>query len=397
MTLAHSALLGGHMGIGKTVSRITSKFYWPGIQNDVSRYCRSCDICQKTLPKGKVSQVPLDEMPKIDVPFKRVAVDLVGPIHPIAASGKRYILTMVDYATRYPEAVALSNIDTITVAEAMLDIYSRVGFPSEVLSDMGSQFTSDLMKEISRLISVRRLTTTPYHPQCIGLCEKINGVLKTILRRLCHERPKDWDRYLSAVLFAYTEVPQESTGFAPFELLYGRNVRGPMTILKEMWTKDLDEEEVKTSYQYILELKDRIQKTCQLAREELTKSARRYKRYYDKKTKSRTLQVDDEVLILLPTNSNKLLLQWKGPYKVVEKSGKYTYKIKVKGKVKNFHINMLKQYWSSDPEVKLDTREEEGDINVKNMPNHVTASMIIQEETEEGDITLPMNIQYSSG
>ena len=76
------------------------------------------------------------------------------------------------------------------------------------------------MKEISRLISVRQLTTTPYHPMCNGLVEKFNGTLKLILKRLCTERPKDWDRYIPAVLFSYREVPQSSTGFSPFELLY---------------------------------------------------------------------------------------------------------------------------------------------------------------------------------
>ena len=91
--------------------------------------------------------------------------------------GHRYILTLVDYATRYPEAIPVHNIDTATIAESLLEIYSRLGFPEEVLSDLGTQFTPSLMKEISRLISVRQLTTTPYHPMCNGLVEKFNGTL----------------------------------------------------------------------------------------------------------------------------------------------------------------------------------------------------------------------------
>ena len=80
----------------------------------------------------------MDQMPTIDIPFKRIAVDLIGPIFPVSESGNRYILTVVDYATRYPEAVALPSIETTRVAEALFDIYSRVGFPEEVLSDLGS-------------------------------------------------------------------------------------------------------------------------------------------------------------------------------------------------------------------------------------------------------------------
>ncbi len=92
-------------------------------------------------------------MPLIDQPFKRVAMDLVGPIYPESDSGKRYMLTLVDYATRYPEAVALSKIDNETVAGALIDMYSRIGFPEELLSDLGTQFVSDVMKEVCRLIS----------------------------------------------------------------------------------------------------------------------------------------------------------------------------------------------------------------------------------------------------
>ena len=238
--LAHSSLLGGHMGIRKTSDRVLSKFYWPGLKGDVTRFCRTCDICQKTESKGKTPKVPLQKMPLIDIPFKRVAIDLIGPIFPSSEKGYRYILTMVDYATRYPDAVPLKNIDTETIAENFLDMYSRLGFPEEVLSDNGTQFISECMEEVSRLLSIKQLTSTPYHPMCNGLVEKFNGTLKAMLRRLCNEQPRQWPRYINAVLFAYREVPQESTGFSPFELLYGRTVRGPIQILKELWTKEVE-------------------------------------------------------------------------------------------------------------------------------------------------------------
>ena len=100
MTLAHEAIVGGHMGIRKTSDRITSRFHWPGIISDVTRFCRSCDVCQRTVPKGKVSKVPLGKMPIIDEPFKRVSFDLIGPVAPVSEHGNRYILTVVDFATR---------------------------------------------------------------------------------------------------------------------------------------------------------------------------------------------------------------------------------------------------------------------------------------------------------
>lgn len=345
MSVAHESPLAGHMGIRKTNSRVRSCFTWPGMDADICRFCRSCDICQRTISKGRVTKVPLGNMPIIEQPFERVGVDLIGPIHPKSERGHRYILTMVDYATRYPEAIPLRGITTEEVAEAMLTVFTRMGVPKEILSDLGTQFTSQLMHEVSRLLSVKKLFTTPYNPRCNGLTEKINGVLKSMLKKLTAERPTDWDRYIDPVLFAYREVPQDSTGFSPFELIFGRTVRGPMQILKEAWTVSGDDQtETLTSYEYVLDLKERLSETCELARQELAKSQAKYKRYYNKKARDRSYNVDDFVLLLLPTDNNKLLLQWKGPFKIVQKMSPCDYKIDINGKVKNFHVNMLKQY-----------------------------------------------------
>ena len=138
MEVAHESVMGGHMGVKKTTNKIQKAFYWPGIQGDISRHCKSCDICQKTVNKGSVLMVPLEKMSLIDMPFKRIAIDLIGPISPPSEEGYRYILTLVDYATRYPEAVPLKNIDTETVAEALVDIFSRLGIPEEILIDLGT-------------------------------------------------------------------------------------------------------------------------------------------------------------------------------------------------------------------------------------------------------------------
>ena len=348
LKLAHESIMSAHLGIKRTESKVLAEFYWPGVHSDVKRFCRSCDVCQRTVPKGKITKAPLGKMPLIEVPFQRVAVDLVGPIEPRSASGCRYILTLVDYATRYPEAVALPSIDTERVAEALLDMFCRIGVPREMLSDLGTQFTSELMQEVSRLLSIRRLTTTPYHPMCNGLVESFNGQLKQMLKRLCAERPKDWDKYLNPVLFAYRDAPQESLGFSPFELVYGRSVRGPLAILKELWTKEIPDEEVKTTYQYVVDLRERLERTCEVAYDNLKKSAGRYKKYFDQKAKPKDLQVGSKVLVLLPTKRNKLLLQWRGPYEIVQKVGSLDYRICIKGKLKTFHANMLKAYYDRD-------------------------------------------------
>ncbi|KAK3711512.1 hypothetical protein QZH41_016430, partial [Actinostola sp. cb2023] len=221
----------------------------------------------------------------------------------------------------------------------------------EVLSDRGSQFISDCMKEVARLLNINQLTTTPYHPMCNGLVEKFNGTLKTMLRRLSSEQPRQWHKYVDALLFAYREVPQESTGFSPFELLYGRTVRGPMHILRELWTKDVTKPDTKNCYQYVFELRDRMEQTLQIAQEQLKVSQERYKHYYDRRAKPSSFHAGDHVLVRIPTNNNKLLMQWKGPYTYTIESvvGLYDYKVRVKGKVKTYHANLLKLYIKRQP------------------------------------------------
>ena len=209
-------------------------------------------------------------MPLINTPFKRVAVDIVGPIAPPSEAGHLYTLTLVDYATKYQAAVPLKKITAEAVAEALLDIYSRVGtsLHEEVLTDQGTQFMPECMQEVSRLLSIKGMTSTPYHPICNGFVERWNGTLKSMLKRLCQDQPKQWHRLINPVLFCYREGPQESTGFSPFQLLYRRSARGPGMILKELWTKEVNIPEVKTSYEYVTNLRDRIEDSLKLAQKE---------------------------------------------------------------------------------------------------------------------------------
>ena len=156
-------------------------------------------------------------MPLIDTRFKRVVVDIIGWI--ASLNGTSVHITLVDYATKYAEAVPFRKITTEAVADALLDVYSRVGISEEVLTDQGIQFMSECMQEVSRLLSIKGLTSTQYHPIRNGLVERWKRILKSMLKRLCQEQPKQWHRLINPVLFAYREIPQESTGSSPLQLL----------------------------------------------------------------------------------------------------------------------------------------------------------------------------------
>ena len=153
---------------------------------------------------------------------------------------------------------------------------------------------------------------------------------------------------------------QDRTGFTPFELIYGHKVRTPMTLLKRIWTNEDEDPEMKTAYQHVIDLRQRVEETCELAKKELAKVQTRNQNYYNRKTRQRKLQVGDSILLLLPTEHNKLTLAWRGPYKVVGVVGEVDYRIEIdSGKVKTYHINMLKRYHHRDGNKPDKTRNDD--------------------------------------
>ena len=343
LAIAHDIPMAGHQGIRRTKTRITSEFYWPGMYKAINEYVKSCDICQKTAQKNQCPKAPLGKMPNMGIPFYRVSIDLVGPLSK-SDRNCRYILTVVDVATRWLEAVPLKETTTEHVAEALVSIFTRVGIPVEILSDNGPQFVSTLMTEVIKLMGIKHVFCTPYHPQANGLCERMNGSIKQMLRKVTDGHPQDWDRLLPSVLFSYRELPQDGTGFSPFELVYGRTPRGPMALLRQLYTNKSLDEEVKTTYQYTIDLERRIHDSCQLAKSTLQQNADINASYADRTAKLRVLEPGDKTLVLLPLTKNKLLMKWQGPYEVLKRCSKVNYSVNIKGVVKIFHINMLKKY-----------------------------------------------------
>ena len=123
--------------------------------------------------------------------------------------------------------------------------------------------------------------------------------------------------------------------------------------------------EVKTSYEYVSELRVRMEASLKLAQKELQKSQTRYKKHYDKEAKPRHLEVGNQVLILLPTERNKLLMQWRGPYIVESRVGANDYRIKMGSKTKTYHLNMLKKYIARKPEVDVVLTSNKEDVTLQ--------------------------------
>ncbi|GAA6067094.1 uncharacterized protein LOC113101110, partial [Tachysurus ichikawai] len=131
-----------------------------------------------------------------------------------------------------------------------------------------------------------------------------------MLRKFVSDTGKDWDKWLPFLLFAYREVPQASTGFSSFKLLYGWQVQGPLDLLRKNWENPCSEKKAeKGTVQYILEMGGRLENYRKLAEENLRKAQKAQKTWYDQQARSRELRPGQKVLLLLPTSTSKLLMK----------------------------------------------------------------------------------------
>ncbi|XP_056605021.1 uncharacterized protein LOC130421252 [Triplophysa dalaica] len=281
-------------------------------------------------------------------------MDLIGPLER-SARGHRFALVIVDYATRYPEAVALRNISATSVADTLFRLISRVGIPKEILTDQGTAFMSRTLRELYGLLGIKTIRTSVYHPQTDGLVERFNRTLKSMIRKFVHEDAKNWDKWLEPLLFAVREVPQASTGFSPFELLYGRQPRGVLDVLREAWEDGPSAS--KNQIQYVLDLRTKLHTLGRLSMENLLQAQERQSRHYNRGARLRKFSPGEKVLVLLPTSSSKLLAKWQGPFEVTRRIGDLNYEVvrsDRSGAHQIYHLNLLKK-WSEANTVMLAT------------------------------------------
>ena len=346
---AHYNPMAGHMGCEKTLNRVMARFYWPGIWADVHRWCASCPECQ-LVNQPAIPRAPLWPLPLMEVPFERIGMDLIGPFHR-SARGYRFVLVLVDYATRYPEAVPLRTISAKGVAQALFQVISRVGIPKEILTDQGTQFMSrTLGTQLYGLLGIKSIRTSVYHPQTDGLVERLNKTLKSMIRKFVHEDSSNWDRWIDPLLFAVREVPQASTGFSPFELLFGRTPRGVLDLVKESWEEGPSPS--KNEVQYVLDPRAKLHTLGQLSRENLLQAQERQQRLYNRGARLRQFSPGDKVLVLLPSSNSKLLAKWQGPFVVTRRVGDVDYEIVCSdrgGATQIYHLNLLKAWREAEP------------------------------------------------
>lgn len=305
MHLAHTLPWAGHLGRNKTYLRISSRFYWPSMYVDVQAFCKTCPTCQKTCYVRQSDRAYLQPLPVISTPFRRIAMDIVGPLVK-SGHGYQYILVVCDYATRFPEAFPLRTVTAPVVLRCLVQLFSKVGVPDEIITDQGTNFTSRLLQLFHRQLGITAIKTTPYHPQADGLVERFNQTLKKMLQKFVADTGRDWDQWLPFLLFAYREVPQASTGFSPFELLYGWEVQGPLDLLLKTWEAPPTNASGRSVVQFVLEMRDWLARYRDEAEVNLRKAQQTQKAWYDRQARRWELQPGQKVLLLLPSRRGPL-------------------------------------------------------------------------------------------
>lgn len=226
----------GHLKVGKTLGNLKRTFFFRNMYTVCSDYIEGCPTCQQK-DRGRKLQAPLGSMPKPLGAWHTVAVDVLGPL-PQTRSGKKYVVVLTDYLTRFVVAMATKDQTAETTAGVLMEKFLEFGLPERIITDNGPNFRSRLLAEICRLIRAAHLYTTPYHPQFDGLCERFNRTLTSMLRGFVEHHQRDWDKYLPYVMHAYRAAPQERTGETPFFLMFRRPSRAPLDLWFELTRRD---------------------------------------------------------------------------------------------------------------------------------------------------------------
>ncbi|GFU97312.1 retrovirus-related Pol polyprotein from transposon 412 [Trichonephila clavipes] len=228
-----------HLGITKSKDKLNRYFYWPNCYRDMEQFVKTCDQCQRAGKPNDKKKAPLKLVPVIQEVFTKLNIDACGPL-PITSKGNRYLITAICMSSKFPEAIPVSDISSVSVTDALLNIFSRMGFPREIQCDQGTSFTSALTTEFFERFGILVRHSSVYHPQNNPV-ERFHRTLKRLLRVLCLDAGSEWDKHLPSILLALRTVSHESTGYTPSELVYGKNLRTPETLVMEHWMEPEEE------------------------------------------------------------------------------------------------------------------------------------------------------------
>ena len=215
----------GHQGLERTLELLRERVYWPTMAHDAARWvsrCMCCQVAQGTYtdPKPKIGQLESNN------PLDLLCLDFTK-IDP-SKTGKENVLVMTDAFSKFSVAVVTPNQKALTVAKALVEKWFHMyGIPSRIHSDQERSFDNEVIQSLCKLYGAQQSLTCPYNPRGNAQCEHFNRTMFGLLRTLSKEQKADWPVYLPSLVFVYNATPHSTTGFQPYQLMFGRKAPAP--------------------------------------------------------------------------------------------------------------------------------------------------------------------------
>ena len=364
---------GKHPGIFKKTIAYREKYYFPKMAQLIREWVMSCEQCIRVSRIARsLTRPPLQNPNKyITAPKDAMQIDLVPGLPP--SVGYENIVTAVDVFSRYLFAYPTSNQDAKTIAIVLINIITKHAYlPATLISDKGTAFMSQIIKEVTGVLGITLKHATAKHAQTIGLLERSNASIKQALKIETGERRSLWHKYINIAVLNYNISYHTSIGCEPSRVFHGRI---PYNVLDLKLGFRPQQQPIPTS-QIAQEVLEKTEMIHQVVRKNIMQAYIKYKAYYDKKANASKLKEADYVYILQPKayhQGSKIPFtefRWIGPYIIekvipnnsylVRKIGTNNTQVHHRMRMRQFtprqppaDITVKPQEYKSDPEVSL--------------------------------------------
>lgn len=329
----HILPTSGHAGIRRMLNNIRKKYFWSGLERDITNFVMKCTKCQRYKYLNTVKE-PMVLTDCGNSAFDKIYIDPVGPLP--RDNNYNYILTLQCDLTKYVEAYPVAGKDARTVASTLVNNFIlRYGIPREIVSDRGTEFVNNIMKEVCIILNISHLQSTAYHHQTLGSLENSHKHLTFYLRLQVNSQTQEWSSWVPYWCFSYNTSVHSSTKFTPYELVFGKQCNIPSNL-----TTTIDP--IYNFDNYAVELKYRLQKSQMDAKNNLINSKIIRKSKYDSIINPITYKTGDLILVK-NENQNKLEPLYLGPFAVVKEMSPNVVVLD-KGKEKTIHKNRTRLY-----------------------------------------------------
>ena len=381
-----------HLGFDKTYAAIRNKYYWPKMYADIDIHVRTCNTCQRSKRNYGNDKAPLTPMPIAARPFSRLHMDILGPL-PCTSEKHKYILLVVCAFTGWCECFPIKSQEASVIAEILYaEIFCRYGSPDILISDRAQNFMSKLVSALCELFQVTKHHTSSFHPQTNSAAERTFSSLSRAIRSYCNVEQTNWHKQLPAIMMAFRNAESATTGYTPYELVFGRQMRTPIDtalIPSESLTKSAQE--------HMQELVDSLKLTHLLVKSNRLAAQARQKKHYDKTAKKPTYQLGQQVMLrkenVIPGLTKKFAPKFDGPYYITKVCPNHTFRLRRQSNHKpirsRVHANRLKPYYNPTLRKYADGLNAQQQQIRESMDNEVTN--VRQNETEP-EITNETNL-----